>query len=91
MGDSPRQARLPGIPLVLFAAIELMLALLLLVTGGFSIEFLVFAAIGLALAAVGMWGVFSKAALARDQTADAVPLPLPRRLQRRARRERPRP
>jgi hypothetical protein len=81
---------LPAIPLLLFAAIDLVLALLLLVAGGFSLEFLVVAAIGLALAGVGMWSVFSKAALAQAQAGDAEPRPLPRLLRPRRRRGRPR-
>jgi hypothetical protein len=87
--DSARQAPLPAIPLLIFAAIDLVLALLLLVAGGFSIQFLVVGAIGLALGGIGLWSVFSKAALDQVRTGDAEPRPLPRMLRPR-RRERSR-
>ncbi len=89
MSDSARQAPLPAIPLLIFAAIDLVLALLLLAAGGFSIQFLAVAAIGLALAGVGMWSVFSKAALARVRQGDVEARPVPRVLQPRRRRRRP--
>ena len=43
----------PAIPLLLFAAIDLALALFLLVDGGFTLAFAVVFVIGLALAALG--------------------------------------
>ncbi|HEX4930549.1 MAG TPA: hypothetical protein VFV62_07550 [Gaiellaceae bacterium] len=48
--------RAPVIPLLLFAAVDLGLALILLIGDGFSIEFLLVAAIGLVLAAIGLRG-----------------------------------
>ena len=90
MSDSTREAPLPAIPLLIFAAIDLVLALLLLVAGGFSIQFLVVGAIGLALAGVGMWSVFSRAAVDRIRQGDVDPGPVPKILQPR-RRKRPPP
>jgi hypothetical protein len=85
--DEPaRKAPLPAIPLLIFGAIDLVLALLLLIGGGFSIQFLVVVAIGLALAGVGLWSVFSKAALAHVKPGDPAPRPLPRLLRPRRRR-----
>ncbi len=81
---------LPAIPLLVFAAIDIALALLLLVAGGFSAQFLVVAAIGLALAGVGLWGVFSRAALAHARPGDDEPRPLPRLLRSHRRRRPPR-
>jgi hypothetical protein len=89
VSDSARQAPLPAIPLLVFAAIDIVLALLLLLAGGFSIQFAVIGLIGLALAAVGMWSVFSKAALARVREGDVEERPVPRILQPRRRKGRP--
>ena len=89
MSDSTREAPLPAIPLLIFAAIDLVLALLLLLAGGFSIQFLVVGAIGLALAGVGMWSVFSRAAVDRIREGDVDPRPVPRILQPRRRRRPP--
>ena len=89
MSDSTREAPLPAIPLLIFAAIDLVLALLLLLAGGFSIQFLVVGAIGLALAGVGMWSVFSRAAVERIREGDVDPRPVPRILQPRRRRRPP--
>ncbi len=89
MSDSTREAPLPAIPLLIFAAIDLVLALLLLVAGGFSIQFLVVGAIGLALAGVGMWSVFSRAAVDRVRQGDVDPRPVPKILQPRRRRRPP--
>jgi hypothetical protein len=44
------------IPLLIFAAVDLGLALILLIGDGFSVEFLLVAAIGLALAGIGLRG-----------------------------------
>jgi hypothetical protein len=89
VSDSARQAPLPAIPLLIFAAIDIVLALLLLLAGGFSIQFLVVGVIGLGLAAIGMWSVFSKAALAHAREGDVEARPVPRILQPRGRRKRP--
>lgn len=48
---------LPPIPLLVFAAIDIVLALLLLLGGGFSAQFWVVLAIGLALAVAGWIGL----------------------------------
>jgi len=48
--------RAPVIPLLIFAAVDLGLALILLIGDGFSVEFLLVAAIGLALAGLGLRG-----------------------------------
>jgi membrane protein implicated in regulation of membrane protease activity len=56
----PAEARVPptpSIPLLLFAAIDLVLAFFLLLDGGFTIHFGVIAVIGLALAVLGLRGV----------------------------------
>lgn len=50
---------LPPIPLLVFAAIDIVLALLLLLAGGFSIEFWLVLLIGLALAVAGWIGLRS--------------------------------
>jgi hypothetical protein len=52
----PAAKRVPSIPLLLFAAVDLGLAFFLLADGGFSLEFLLIAAIGLVLAVVGLRG-----------------------------------
>ena len=53
----PAAKRAPAIPLLVFAAIDLALAFFLLVDGGFTIHFLLVAAIGLGLAAFGLYSV----------------------------------
>ena len=53
----PAAKRVPAIPLLIFAAIDLVLALLLLVDSGFSLEFLLIAAIGDRARRVGLRGV----------------------------------
>ena len=53
----PAAKRVPTIPLLLFAVVDLGLAIFLLLDGGFSIEFLLIAAIGLVLAVLGLRGV----------------------------------
>lgn len=56
--DTPAKPPLPAIPLLVFAAIDLILAFLLLLAGGFTLSFLVVALIGLGLAAVGLVAVY---------------------------------
>jgi hypothetical protein len=80
---------LPAIPLLIFAALDIALALLLLAAEGFSAGFVVVAAIGLGLAGAGLWAVFSRAALERAvATPEAERKPTPRVLQPRRRRPR---
>ncbi len=86
MRDSAGPTPLPAIPLLIFAGIDLVLALLLLVAGGFSVQFLAVAAIGLALAGIGLWSVFSQAAIDRVRPTDEEPRSLPRLLRPRRRR-----
>jgi hypothetical protein len=76
---------IPAIPLLIFAALDIFVALLLLLAGGFSPGFLVVAAIGLTLAGIGLWGVFSRAALDHARQ-NPERKPLPRLLQPRRRR-----
>ena len=52
----PAVKRVPAIPLLIFAAADLLLALFLLVDSGFSLEFVLIAAIGVVLAAFGLRG-----------------------------------
>jgi hypothetical protein len=52
------QARhLPPVPLLVFAGVDLVLALALFLVSGFTIGFVVIAAIGVALAAAGWIGL----------------------------------
>jgi len=51
----------PAIPLLIFAAIDLGVAFFLLVDGGFTVHFLLVAAIGLGLAGLGLFGVYRRA------------------------------
>jgi hypothetical protein len=53
----PTRKPLPVIPLFVFAGIDLLLALLLLLVGGFSLSFFVVALIGAGLALVGWIGL----------------------------------
>jgi hypothetical protein len=55
--EPPPRKPLPVIPLFLFAGIDLLLAILLLLVGGFSISFFVVAAIGAGLALLGWVGL----------------------------------
>jgi uncharacterized membrane protein YedE/YeeE len=55
----PVRKPLPVIPLFVFAAIDLLLALALLLVGGFTISFLVVGAIGVVLALLGWVGLRS--------------------------------
>ena len=51
----------PAIPLLFFAIIDLLVALFLLVDGGFTIQFLLVAVIGLLLAGYGLSIVWRRA------------------------------
>jgi uncharacterized membrane protein YedE/YeeE len=53
----PARKPLPVIPLFVFAAIDLLLALALLLVGGFTISFLVVGLIGVVLALLGWIGL----------------------------------
>jgi hypothetical protein len=57
----------PVIPLFVFAGVDLVLALMLLLVGGFSLAFLLVAAIGIGLAVWGWLGL--KSLPPRDQEA----------------------
>ena len=48
---------IPPIPLLIFAAVDLLLAFFLLVDGGFTIAFGVIAVIGVGLAVLGLMGL----------------------------------
>ena len=52
----PAVKRVPAIPLLIFAVADLLLAFFLLVDSGFSLEFVLIAAIGVVLAALGLRG-----------------------------------
>ena len=58
--SEPTKPPLPAIPLLLFAAIDLVAAFLLLLDGGFTIHFALVFLIGLALAAVGLVAVYRR-------------------------------
>jgi hypothetical protein len=91
MADADRPGPpLPAIPLLIFAALDIAVAVLLLAAEGFSPGFLVVAAIGLALAGVVLWGVFSRTAIDHAR-ANPEAKPLPRLLRPRRRRRPPRP
>jgi hypothetical protein len=51
------ERQLPVVPLFVFAAIDLVLALAMLLVGGFSVGFLLVAAIGVGLAVAGWIGL----------------------------------
>ncbi|MDQ3066627.1 MAG: hypothetical protein M3R12_05670 [Actinomycetota bacterium] len=51
---------LPAIPILLFAAIDLVVAFFLLVDGGLTLHFALVAAIGLGLAGTGLYAVFHR-------------------------------
>ena len=53
--------RAPTIPLLLFAAIDLVLAFILLIDGGFTAHFWLVAVIGIGLAALGLASVYWRA------------------------------
>jgi hypothetical protein len=57
----PAAKQMPVIPLLLFAAIDLLVAFFLLVDGGFSIHFWLVALIGVALAGLGLVSVYRRA------------------------------
>ena len=48
----------PAIPLLIFAAIDIAIAVFLLVDGGFTTHFWLVAAIGVVLAGLGLYGVY---------------------------------
>jgi hypothetical protein len=58
----PKKPPLPAIPLLLFAAIDLLLAFFLLIDGGFTLHFAVVAVIGIVLAAAGLLAVRTRPA-----------------------------
>ena len=53
----PAAKRVPTIPLLILAVVDLGLAFSLLIRGGFGIEFLLIAAFGVLLAVLGLRGV----------------------------------
>jgi hypothetical protein len=53
-----QQPTIPAIPLLVFAAIDLLVAFVLLVNSGFTWAFALIAGIGIVLAALGLWGVY---------------------------------
>jgi hypothetical protein len=53
----PAAKRVPTIPLLFLAVVDLGLAFYLLVVDGFGIEFLLIAAIGVGLAVLGLRGI----------------------------------
>ena len=53
----PAAKRVPTIPLLIFAVVDLGLAFSLLIRGGFGIEFLLIASIGVLFAVLGLRGV----------------------------------
>ena len=55
-----QRQRLSAVPLLIFAAIDLVLALFLLLGSGLSVEFLLIAAIGSVLAAIGFVKLYRK-------------------------------
>jgi hypothetical protein len=58
MEPARRQPTIPPIPLLIFAAIDLFVAFLMLVNNGFTWGFALIAGVGVALAALGLWGVY---------------------------------
>ena len=52
-----RPPTIPPIPLLVFAAIDLAVAFLLLVNSGFTWAFALVAGVGIALAVLGLWGL----------------------------------
>jgi hypothetical protein len=50
--------QIPVIPLLVFAAIDLLVAFLMVATGGFSWAFALIATIGVGLAGLGLWGLY---------------------------------
>jgi hypothetical protein len=55
-----QRQRLSAVPLLIFAGIDLVLALFLLLGSGLSVEFLLIAAIGTVLAAIGFVKLYRK-------------------------------
>ena len=62
MEDEQAKPPLPAIPVLVFAAIDLVLAFLLLIDGGFTLHFWAVALIGVGLAGVGLWTVLRRSA-----------------------------
>ena len=56
----PVKAPFPAIPLLLFAAIDLVAAFFLLLDGGFTVHFALIALIGLVLAGMGLVAVYRR-------------------------------
>ena len=56
----PAAKRAPTIPILFFAAIDILVAFFLLVDGGFTLHFWLVAAIGLALAGLGLASVYRR-------------------------------
>ena len=59
MEPERRQPTIPPIPLLVFAAIDLAVAFLLLVNSGFTWAFALVAGVGIALAVLGLWGLYN--------------------------------
>ena len=58
MEPARRKPTIPPIPLLLFAAIDLAVAFLLLVNSGFTWAFALAAGVGIGLAVLGLWGLY---------------------------------
>jgi hypothetical protein len=58
--EHDQRQRLSAVPLLIFAAIDLVLALFLLVGSGFSVAFFLIFAIGSVLAAIGFVKLYRK-------------------------------
>jgi hypothetical protein len=87
MADADRPGPpVPAIPLLIFAAIDIAFALLILAGEGFTLGFLVVGAIGLTLAGIGLWGVFSRVAYEHTLANPDAERKLPGMLERRRRR-----
>jgi hypothetical protein len=56
----PAAKRAPTIPLLFFAAIDILVAFFLLVDGGFTVHFWLVGAIGVALAVLGLSQVYRR-------------------------------
>jgi hypothetical protein len=58
--SEPAAKRAPTIPILFFAAIDILVAFFLLVDGGFTVHFWLVGAIGLALAGLGLVSVYRR-------------------------------
>jgi hypothetical protein len=56
--EARQQPTIPAIPLLIFAAIDLLVAFVLLVNSGFTWAFALIAGVGLLLTGLGLWGVY---------------------------------